>query len=156
MKSARTIVVSDRVIDGERIDEAGPKAADILTRAGYECSQPVHVREGQMELRASLRAAIDEGARVIVTLGGTGTREGNYTPEVSAEFCEIRLHGLETQILLRGLESTDRAGLSRGMVGLTQRGDDGALIVNAPNTPGGVDDALGVVVPLLRHIFEDR
>lgn len=155
MKIARVIVVSDRIVDGERTDSAGLVAVDKLSAVGLTSPSPIHIREGYAPLRAQLRSAIDSGARVIVTLGGTGTRPGNLTPEATAEVCEVRLTGLETQILLRGLQSTDRAGLSRGMVGLTRRGDGGVVIVNAPNSRGGVADSLGVVLPLLPHILED-
>lgn len=155
MKSARVIVVSDRVVDGDREDIAGPIAAERLRESGLDCPEPIHVREGRDDLRARLEEGIDSGDCVMVTLGGTGTRPGNYTPEVSTDLCDVRLTGLETQILMKGLESTPRAGLSRGIVGLTQRGVGGTLIINAPNTMGGVKDSLGVVLPLLPHIVED-
>lgn len=59
-----------------------------------------------------------------------------------------------TQVLLAGLANTEQAGLSRGIIGLTGRGPEDALIVNVPSSRGGVRDALGVVCPLLPNIFE--
>lgn len=154
MHSARVIVVSDRVHSGERRDAAGVAAVDTLRRAGLRCADPLVIAEGVEPLRSRLVEAIAEGVQVVLTLGGTGIGSNNVTPDVSMELIDARLTGLEMQILIEGLKSTPRAGLSRGLVGVTARGGEGTLIANAPHSVGGVADCLGVLVPLLPVIFE--
>ena len=64
------------------------------------------------------------------------------------------MEGLEEQIRAHGLTKTPLAGLSRGLVGVTSRGDDGALVVNAPGSRGGVKDTVAVIGPLVPHVLE--
>ena len=68
-------------------------------------------------------------------------------------FIEIP-QGIEAQIRAHGLTKTPLAGLSRGLVGVTSRGDDGALVINAPGSRGGVKDTVAVVGPLVPHVLE--
>ena len=64
-----------------------------------------------------------------------------------------RCWGLAEQVRALGARSSALAGLSRGLVGVTSRGDQAALIVNAPGSTGGVRDTLTVIGPMLEHIF---
>jgi len=64
-----------------------------------------------------------------------------------------RLDGLAGQVRALGAHGSALAGLSRGLVGVTSRGDQAALIINAPGSTGGVRDTLTVIGPMLEHIF---
>jgi len=92
--------------------------------------------------------------RVVLTTGGTGVTPRDLTPEATAPLLETRIEGIEAQIRAHGLTKTPLAGLSRGLVGVTSRGDDGALVVNAPGSRGGVKDTVAVVGPLVPHVLE--
>ncbi len=153
MKAA-VIVVSDRIIAGERLDKASPLAVSLLEAHGLETISVERVPEGATGVAEKLDEALASGARVIVTAGGTGVGARNLTPEVTLERVDCRLTGLEQQVLIEGLKHSDKAGLSRGVIGLTSRGPDAALIVNAPSSLGGIRDSLTVVLPLLESIFE--
>lgn len=148
------IIVSDRCVSGERQDRTGPAAAAALTEHHVEVTSVVVIPEGREAVAQQLRRALEHGADVVLTAGGTGIGPRNYTPEATAPFLSAQLPGVVTQILLAGLESTPKAGLSRGLVGVTDRGPAAALIVNAPGSTGGVRDAVGVIGPLLPHILE--
>lgn len=148
------VVVSDRIVSGERGDQAGPIARELLSAAGVDVREVIVVPEGIDAVAARLRAALADGVRVMVTVGGTGVGPRNQTPEATAPLLSIQLTGVATQILLEGLKSSAQAGLSRGLVGLTGREAGASLIVNAPGSQGGVRDTLGVLCPLLPHIFE--
>lgn len=126
----------------------------MLQGGGFDCPEPRVVPEGEGPLRLELGKAVAAKVRLVVVLGGTGIGVNNRTPEVSMEFIDTRLTGLETQILITGLQSTPRAGLSRAVIGITSRGGEGTLIVNAPNTASGASDSLNVVLPLIPSIFE--
>ena len=113
-----------------------------------------HCAESLDDVVATLNTAIAAGARVIITVGGTGITMGDIAPEATAAFLEVRMDGIAQQVREYGLSVTPLASLSRGLVGITHRGPGGVLIVNAPGSRGGVKDSLAVVCPLLPHIFE--
>lgn len=148
------ITVSDRCAAGTRPDKSGPRAVEALAVHGVACPAPVVVTDDVPEVAAAIRAALDGGARLVFTTGGTGVTPRDNTPEATAPFVETRLPGLEAQILNHGLTKTPLAGLSRGIVGVTGRGADAAVIVNAPGSSGGVRDAIEVIGPLMPHLLE--
>lgn len=156
-RTAAIIVTSDRVLSGDKLNRAGETAVALLADAGlgqHNMSLTV-TGEGPDHVRPALAAAIAAGCDIVIIIGGTGVGETNHTPEVSAEFIELRLTGLETQVLLDGLVSSPKAGLSRGIIGLTARTNP-TLIINTPGSRGGVADVLGVVLPLLPDIFREE
>ena len=174
------VVINNHIVRGKRDDTAGPLAVDVLaesrvyvrddawraiaelpgTLSQGDDPQPVpgtllyHCNEVYDDVVAALRAAIAAGARVILTVGGTGISRGDIAPEATASLLEIQMDGVVQQVRDHGLTKTPLASLSRGLVGITHRGPGGVLIVNAPGSRGGVKDSLEVVCPLLPHIFE--
>ena len=174
------VVINNHIVSGKRDDTTGPLAVDVLaesrvyvrddawraiaelpgTPSQGDDPQPVpgtllyHCNEVYDDVVAALRAAIAAGARVIVTVGGTGISRGDIAPEATASLLEIQMDGVVQQVRDHGLTKTPLASLSRGLVGITHRGPGGVLIVNAPGSRGGVKDSLEVVCPLLPHIFE--
>lgn len=152
--TAAIIVTADRILSGEKPNTAGELAASLMVDAGFEVGSHVVIAEGYARVAEALRAEVRAGTHVIVVIGGTGVGTTNYTPEVTGEFVTARLTGLETQVLLKGLESSHKAGLSRGIIGMTDRGG-GSLIINTASSRGAVADTLGVVLPLVGDIFRD-
>lgn len=147
------ITVSDRCASGAREDRSGPLARDLLA-AHLVDAEVVVVPDDVAAIQAAITTAIGSGARVVFTTGGTGVTPRDMTPEATAPLLSCELLGIAEQIRAAGLVVTPLAGLSRGLVGVTSRGADGALVVNAPGSPGGVRDAIGVVGPLLPHILQ--
>lgn len=147
------ITVSDRCSRGEAEDRSGPLALARLAEFGVDVAHPVVVPDDIDYIRSALQEALDAGARVIVTTGGTGITPRDNTPEATEPFIALSLDGLAQQIRLAGLAATPLATLSRGLVGVSARGDRGALIVNAPGSTGGVEDALAIIGPLIGHIL---
>jgi len=126
---------------------------DLLARQG-RTGMLQTIPEGFDTVSEAIRQALADGARVVLTAGGTGLKPRNRTPEAALEFIDTRLEGLERHILVQGLQSTNLAGLSRGYVGLTSRNADAALIINAPSSVGGITDVLDVICPLLDNVWE--
>lgn len=148
------IVVSDRICAGRREDRSGPLAVELLADFGVECPAPTVVPDEVGDIQQAVRAALTAGARVIVTSGGTGVTPRDHTPEALAPLLECELPGVAEQIRHAGLAKTPLAGLSRGPVGVTGRGDDAAFVIAAPGSPGGVRDSLEVAGPLIPHVLE--
>lgn len=154
-RKAQIIVSSDRILAGEKPNRAGEKAAEILRTHDIDVAPPSIVPEGLKPVDDALRTAVDTGTDILVVIGGTGIGATNLTPEVTERYIKARLYGLETQVLLRGLESSPKAGLSRGIIGMTDHGG-GSLIINCASSTGAVADALGVIAPLLADVFRSR
>ena len=149
------IVVSDRIFTGIKPDHAADLAADTLNSVGIEVVHREIVREEEADFTLALQARLQECDDIILTLGGTGTRAGNVVPEVTGRQICARLHGLETQVLMKGLDSSPKAGLSRGIIGVTKYGHPTTLIINSAGSRGAVADTLSVVLPLVGDIFRE-
>lgn len=147
------IVVSDRVVSGEREDRGGPLAQSLLAEDGIIAPVTV-VEEGIDAVSQELAHARSAGVRVILTLGGTGLGPRNLTPEATSPHITVALNGLSTQVLVEGLKHSTQAGLSRGLIGLTGRGPTDSLIINAASSLGAIRDTLSVICPVLPSIFE--
>lgn len=148
------ITVSDRCARGEREDRSGPLAARLLADHDVLVDPVRVVPDGVEPVRRAIEDALASGARVVLTTGGTGVTPHDLTPEATAPLLVARLEGIEAQVRAHGLEHTPLAGLSRGLVGVTSRQADGALVVNAPGSRGGVEDTVAVVGPLIPHVLE--
>lgn len=145
---ATVLTVSTRCSRGERQDTSGPLAARLLTELGLAVGPVRIVPDGVQPVRDALREAVADGARVVLTTGGTGVSPTDRTPEATAEILDRELPGVAEAVRRRGV--TPLAALSRALVGVS--GD--AVVVNAPGSSGGVEDTLAVVGPLLGHVLE--
>lgn len=152
--SVGIIVSSDRILSKAKANKSGEIAKDFIKNYGLEINFSTIVAEGYDPVDNALKAALNEGCEIVIIIGGTGIGATNFTPEVTEKYLSARLHGLETQVLLRGLQSSPKAGLSRGIIGMTEHGG-GSLIINCPSSSGAVTDTLSVVFPLLPDIFRD-
>lgn len=147
--SATVITVSDRSAAGLRADASGPLAVSILEEAGVQCHQVLVPDE-----EAAIAGAICESrADLVFTTGGTGVAPRDVTPQATTTLLDFELPGVAELIRERGRQKTPFAVLSRGLVGVrTSAAGRRQLVVNAPGSPGGVRDALAVVIELLPHV----
>ena len=144
---AAVVVASNRAAAGVYDDTTGPLIVEALRADGWQVDEPAVVPDGEAVADA-VRAAVDAGARVVLTTGGTGLTPTDRTPEVTRSLLEREVPGIAEAIRAHGAaKGVATAALSRGLAGTLGE----ALVVNLPGSSGGVKDGLAVVMPLLRH-----
>ena len=150
------ITVSDRSAAGLREDRSGPAAVEALRAGGFVCGDAVVVPDGADSVESALRAAVTEGARLIVTTGGTGVSPRDVTPEGTARVITREVPGIAEE--LRRIGATEKPGgmLSRGLAGVVDADGDavGALVVNLPGSTAAVGSGIPVVLSVARHVID--
>ena len=142
--TAAVVVMSDRVLSGERPNGAGEACRDRLLAEGLGDVSLSVVPELAQSLDEELRAAVTAGRRL---------RRNNDAPEVLRGLVEVELPGVAELIRAHGAEHSPLAPLSREVVGVTGKEADAALLICSPGSKGGMSDTLDVLVPLLRHVY---
>lgn len=146
---AHVITVSDRSARGEREDLSGPFAVGALEADGWDVAAAI-VPDGADAVESAIRSALGDGARLVVTTGGTGVSSRDETPEGTLRVIERELPGIAEALRRVGAAKVPAAVLSRGVAGIA----GAALIVNLPGSRGGVADGLPVVLSVARHVLE--
>ncbi len=137
---------------GAREDVSGPLAAQLLREQGLDVAEITVVPDEVDAIRQAITQAALDGD-LVVTTGGTGIAPRDVTPEATSPLLDYEIPGIAQAIRDRGESHAPAAQLSRGLVGVMRRGDRRVVVVNAPGSPSGVEDAVAVCGPLLPHIF---
>lgn len=149
--SARIIIASTRAADGTYEDRTGPVLVDWLRGRGMDVPEQAVVPDGPAVGHA-IQRALEEGADVILTSGGTGITPDDVTPEQTRPFLDYELLGIPEEIRRIGAAKHPASLISRGLAGMA----GAALVVNLPGSRGGVKDGISVLDPILGHLLEQR
>ena len=145
------IVLSDRVYAGERIDESGCLLHKIIFNEDFHVVETCTLPDDPDLLKEKLIYFSDKRqVDLILTTGGTGLGDRDFTPETTLSVIEKRIPGIEEAIRAEGLKKTPFAMLSRAITGIRNR----TLIVNLPGNPKGAEESLQVVIPVLPHALK--
>ena len=145
---AAVMTLSDKGFAGERVDTSGPRAAQLLSEAGYDVEELVLLPDAQKKIeRELIRLADSRQVDLIITTGGTGFSLRDVTPEATLAVATRTAPGIAEAIRAESLKITPRAMLSRGASVLRNK----TLIVNLPGSTKAVEEGLAVILPQLEH-----
>ena len=145
---AAVMTLSDKGFAGERVDTSGPRAAQLLSEAGYDVEELVLLPDAQKKTeRELIRLADSRQVDLIITTGGTGFSLRDVTPEATMAVATRTAPGIAEAIRAESLKITPRAMLSRGASVLRNK----TLIVNLPGSTKAVEEGLAVILPQLEH-----
>jgi molybdenum cofactor synthesis domain-containing protein len=139
------ITVSDRVSTGVREDVSGPLLVELLGADG-----PVVVPDEREAITSAVKAAVADGADVVVTTGGTGIAPRDVTPEAVQPLLDRELPGVMEAIRAEGRTAVPTASLSRGVAGVI----GSTFVVTLPGSTGGARDGARVVQQLAQHVVD--
>lgn len=144
---AVVVTASDRAAAGQYDDVSGAILAEGLRALGLRVGDPVVVPDG-MPVERALRAAVADGAAVVVTTGGTGLGPRDLTPEATLAVVDRVVPGIAEALRADAVRRGVAAGLlSRGVAGVAGR----TLVVNVAGSTGAARDALEVLADVLPH-----
>ena len=148
MLEAGVLTLSDKASRGERIDESGRVAAEMLEGEGFTILRQEIVPDDRLKIIETLREWVDGvGLSLIATSGGTGVSPTDVTPQAMEEVLDYEVPGFAEAMRAESLKKTPHAMISRAMAGVRRT----CLIINLPGSPRGVRENLSVILPALKH-----
>jgi molybdopterin adenylyltransferase len=150
MIHSRVITCSDQAASGAREDRSGPAVRAILERNGCQVDAVIVVPDDCDAIATAIENATGDGARLVVTTGGTGIAPRDVTPEATMRVCERLVPGFGELMRAKSLETTRMAPLSRAQA--ATRG--AALVVNLPGSVAGATENLEAILHLVPHALE--
>lgn len=146
--TAAVITLSDKGARGQRKDESGPAAKEMLEQAGYVVVETLLLPDEPALLKTQLmRLADGRQVDLVLTSGGTGFSMRDQTPEATMAVADRNAPGIAEFIRYKSMQITDRAMLSRGASVIRGK----TLIVNLPGSPKAVRESLGFIMDSLDH-----
>ena len=143
---AAVITLSDKGARGERKDESGPAAVQLLQEAGYQVAETLLIADEPEVLKKHLiRLADSRQVDLIITSGGTGFSLRDQTPEATLAVADRNAPGIAEAIRAQSMTITNRAMLSRGVSVIRGK----TLIINLPGSPKAVKESLGFILESL-------
>ncbi|GJL66018.1 MAG: molybdenum cofactor biosynthesis protein [Nitrospirales bacterium] len=151
MVRVAVLVISSKIVDGRQDDAGREELERILKEQKFDISAYRIIADERRLIQDALQAFCDtEQVDMVLTVGGTGVRPTDWTPEATKDVIDKEIPGIGEAMRAESLKKIRTAMLSRGIAGI--RGQ--TLIVNLPGSARGARENLLVVLPLLDHTIE--
>jgi molybdenum cofactor synthesis domain-containing protein len=150
---AAVVVASTRAAAGIVRDTTGPLLVQALQEWDFTAGDAVVVADGDA-VGSAIGAAVEAGAELVLTTGGTGINPSDRTPEVTAPLLTYQVPGIAEALRTAGSsKGVPTAMLSRGVAGviLASGSAHASLVINIAGSTGAVRDAIEVLAPVVPH-----
>jgi molybdopterin adenylyltransferase len=145
------LTISDRCAAGLMTDTAGPAVQARLKEQWPDAEiRTLLFKDDEVAIATALEELCTLGARLVLTVGGTGFGPRDRTPEATRRVIEREAPGLAEAMRAKGAEQNPYAWLSRGVAGLHGK----TLIVNLPGSRRGAEESWMAIAALVRHGLE--
>ena len=146
------MTLSDKGSQGLREDKSGPLIQTMLESSGiYEVVKTIILPDDIETIKSALIDWADnDDLDLILTTGGTGFSQRDWTPEATMAVCDRMAPGIPEAMRYASLQITPKAMLSRAAAGIRKN----TLIINLPGSPKAVKENLEAILPALDHGLE--
>ncbi|WP_454062010.1 MogA/MoaB family molybdenum cofactor biosynthesis protein [Candidatus Nitrospira salsa] len=151
MVRVAVLVISSKIVEGRQDDTGREELERVLKEQNFAVSHYRIISDERQLIHDSLQELCDtEHMDIVLTIGGTGVRPTDWTPEATKDVLDKEIPGIGEAMRAESLKKVRSAMLSRGTAGI--RGE--TLIVNLPGSARGARENLSVLLPLLDHTIE--
>ncbi|MDA0740000.1 MAG: MogA/MoaB family molybdenum cofactor biosynthesis protein [Nitrospirae bacterium] len=151
MIQAAIVVVNSKIFNGESPDKGRADLELYLNDRDIQILAYEIVADDRQAIRECLLSICSTIApQVILTIGGTGVRPSDWTPEATRDVIDKEIPGIAEVMRAESLKKVKTAMLSRGTAGI--RGS--IIIVNLPGSSKGAKENLETFLPILDHTVE--
>ncbi len=147
--TASILVVSSKIVSGQREDKVTPLVEKKLYDLGISISNKSLVNDDKIEIENAINT-LKESANIIIVCGGTGVSKSDITPDVVKGMLTMDIPGIMEQSRSFGQNLMPYSMLSRGVAGLINN----TLIITLPGSIGGVKESMQALFPHCFHIFK--
>jgi molybdopterin adenylyltransferase len=146
--NAVVLTINDAVAQDEKQDSAGLAAIEQLQEAQIRIIDREVIRSDRTTIAEKIITYSDrDSVNLILTLGGTGLRRADLTPEATKDVIEREVPGIPDLMRMANVDSTPLAILSRAVAGIRCN----TLIVNLPGSVKGVKESFAAIRHVLPH-----
>ena len=123
----------------------------MLGQVGFRIEMIQPVPNDKEVIRQILARIADTGAAdLILTIGGIGSREEDWTPEATKMIVDKEIPGIGEAMRMYMTRTRKRAMLTRGTAGIRKK----TLIVNLPGSPRVIKECLEYILPEVVYATE--
>ena len=132
-------------------DVCSPVVKRVLGQVSFKTEMIQPVPNDKDVIRKVLASIADGGlADVVLTIGGIGCRECDWTPEATKAILDKEISGMAEAMRLYMVRTRKRSMLTRGTAGIRKN----TLIVNLPGSPKVIKECLEYVLPEIVYTTE--
>jgi len=146
MNKAAIITINDACALGQKEDTSGNLLINLLNNTGFEVISKIIISSDTEQIEKHLNIySANENLSLIITIGGTGIGNKDFTPEITKKIIEKEVPGISELIRLKMAEDDANAFLTRIIAGIKNK----ILIINFPGRIKAVEKAFEAIKDIL-------
>lgn len=150
-RRAAVLTMSDRASRGEYKDDSGVLLKEALQAEGCEICDYRIISDDMSSISETVHEMIKTNTpHLIITTGGTGVSERDFTPEALLPMFDKTIPGVGELLRNDGAQYTPLSWSSRAVGGVI----DKTLVITLPGNPNAVKEGLSALLPrLIPHLI---